>query len=485
MAQRDVRIKVGVDNQASNALRKIGGDVERFGSKTNRVFGAGVTAVGKYATSILGLSSVLAGLKGGQAIAEQFESIDEIAKTSRKLGVLTDDLIGMRMAAAEMSGMAAGQFDMALQRMTRRVAEAAQGTGEAKAAIAELGLSAQTLNRVGPARALELIADAMKSVQSPADRLRLAFKLFDSEGAALVTTLSGGSEAIREIKREAKELGTTFDDIDASKIEAANDAIARLKASIGGLAKEAAVSVSGPISAIANRATNAIKNIRTLYDQAQTGTLNNLQKILGRQLGGNVGVGKLASKPTVDIRGEVRRSIREAMGDGPIDLKKALGVDSIGREVIDPFADIAKVEVQQTNIDRIKQKVMGAAKQISDAIRDPFQVPTQSKGFLEMMFGGFAKIDGKELLQQLAQNAPVRNKPFVPFIGDTPGLFGESGRLTNRGSTLSPEAQQMSKLVDQQREAAKKEEASRQRFWKWAEEMKKTVSDTFGVEIVM
>ena len=83
---------------------------------------------------------------------------------------------------------------MAMQRFTRRAAEAAQGTGEAKGAIRELGLDAQKLQKLPLDDQMKVLADAFGNVQNESDKLRIAFKLFDSEGAALVNTLALGSD---------------------------------------------------------------------------------------------------------------------------------------------------------------------------------------------------------------------------------------------------------------------------------------------------
>ena len=170
-----------------------------------------------------------AGYVGARAIIggvnDELDRIDQIAKTARKLGLLNNELVGIQHAAAQMSGMMDSSVNMALQRMTRRISEAAAGTGEAVKAISELGLSAQQLNDVGPARAFRMIADAIKNVEAPADRLRLAFKLFDSEGAGLVTTLENGSAALDEYQKAAEDLGLTFTDEVAAGAEAANDAL--------------------------------------------------------------------------------------------------------------------------------------------------------------------------------------------------------------------------------------------------------------------
>ncbi|HET9337198.1 MAG TPA: hypothetical protein VFO12_12420 [Sphingomicrobium sp.] len=83
---------------------------------------------------------------------------------------------------------------MALQRFTRRAAEAAQGTGEAKDALAQMGIALrdQSGNLRRSEDLLGDIADAFALIEDPAERVRLAFKLFDSEGVALVNLLSDG-----------------------------------------------------------------------------------------------------------------------------------------------------------------------------------------------------------------------------------------------------------------------------------------------------
>mgnify|MGYP003115290168 FL=1 len=115
--------------------------------------------------------------------------------------------------AADQTGIAQNTLDMALQRFIRRVGEAQNGTGEAKAALEELGI--QLKNNDGTLRSTEEVlfdvADGIKNTEDASTRLRLAFKFFDSEGAALVNTLKGGSEGLQEFFKEAEDLGIIID----------------------------------------------------------------------------------------------------------------------------------------------------------------------------------------------------------------------------------------------------------------------------------
>jgi hypothetical protein len=48
------------------------------------------------------------------------------------------------------------------------------------------------------------VADVAR-IEDPAERVRLAFKLFDSEGVALVNLLRGGSGALEEMRERARD----------------------------------------------------------------------------------------------------------------------------------------------------------------------------------------------------------------------------------------------------------------------------------------
>ena len=164
--------------------------------------------------------------KLGQVIEVARKRIDVLAKASSKLGLTTEALSRLHHAAT-ITGVATATFDMALQRMTRRLAEAAQGTGEAVNALVELGLNASELVQLSPDVAFTLIAEAMSKVANQSDRVRLAFKLFDSEGVALVNTLALGADGLARMGKESDRLGTTISGTLATQMELLTDATAR------------------------------------------------------------------------------------------------------------------------------------------------------------------------------------------------------------------------------------------------------------------
>lgn len=186
------------------------------------------------------LTSVRAGLAGVAAMGGAVRvleraagSLDTIAKTGAKLGVSTDYLQELQVAG-ELAGVAVNTTNMALQRLVRRTAEAAQGTGEARAALHELGIPLRDMEgRMRPVeQLLDDIADALAHVEDPADRVRLAFKLFDSEGVAFVNVLQRGSAALAETRAQARSLGLVMDRDTLVAAERVTDQVGLMKTQI-------------------------------------------------------------------------------------------------------------------------------------------------------------------------------------------------------------------------------------------------------------
>lgn len=245
-------VRLGLDSSRFSAgLKSAGTSTKSFASKLRQ----STKMVGAF-----GLAMTTAAAVGVTAIVKNtLSAVDTLAKTSNKLGVTTERLSGLRYAA-EQTGISVQTMDMALQRMVRRVAEAAQGTGEAKAALKELGVSARRLNDLSPDEQFLRIAAAMSGVKTQADRVRLGFKLFDSEGVALVNTLAIGEKGLRAMFQELRDLGGEVSSFDAARIEDANDAFNRMRKVMQGAAITITSELAPLIEGISNRLIQAGKD---------------------------------------------------------------------------------------------------------------------------------------------------------------------------------------------------------------------------------
>ena len=122
--------------------------------------------------------------------------------------------------------------------MTRRISEANAGSKGLADGLKELGLEAAVLAKMSPDEQFLAIADAMKEVENSGDQTRLTMKFFDSEAVELVNTLRLGSDAIRDLQKDARELGIVLSDEDAKAAAEFNDQLDIAQKSLGGVKNE-------------------------------------------------------------------------------------------------------------------------------------------------------------------------------------------------------------------------------------------------------
>ena len=226
--------------------------------KTRAAFRSVASGLNAARRAIFSFQSAVVGAVGaaglGLLVKSSLDSIDALGKTASKLGVTTQELQKLRFAA-EIAGVSTRTTDMAIQRFTRRLSEAAVDTGEAKDALKELGLNAQELTKLPLEDQMLALADAFDDVESSGDKVRLAFKLFDSEGVAFVNTLEGGRAALRGMFEEVDDLGVALSSVTVQGVERANDAFVRLTS----LAKGVRDSVVGALAPAFEMLADAIR----------------------------------------------------------------------------------------------------------------------------------------------------------------------------------------------------------------------------------
>ena len=236
-------------------LQKSQRATQKTAGKMKQSMGRAFAAVRTAALSATTALAVFSAFRGFSRIAGE---IDQIGKMVDRLGGSTEAFSELQFVA-ERSGLAFNTFTMGLQRMQRRVAEAAQDMGEAQGALKELGISAKALTTLSLDKQFEVIAEALSKVATDGDRTRLAMKLFDSEGVALLQTMKNGAAGIRELREEAKRLGVSLsrDQVDAAT--KAKDAMTSLSAASSALGRTLAVELAPSIA----RVTEGINNMIT------------------------------------------------------------------------------------------------------------------------------------------------------------------------------------------------------------------------------
>ena len=222
--------------------------------RTAGAFGSVSKGLGKVGLNVAKLGAAFAtlGIAAGAAIVRsQMNTIDALGKTADKIGTTTEAL-GALGHAARVSGVAQSTMNMALQRFVRRTSEASISIGEARGAFRELGIDVQSFNKLPLEEQIGTIADKMETLRSQTDRVRIAQKLFDSEGVAMVQMLAEGSAGLKEMSEEAGALGILLDRADVAQVEAANDSFTRASAVIEGLISQFSVGLAPFVEEAAN-----------------------------------------------------------------------------------------------------------------------------------------------------------------------------------------------------------------------------------------
>ena len=218
------------------------GRMQTEAKKTNQILTTMKRSMTGIATSIIGAFSVQA-LKGTIAFG------DQLAKTADKVGLSVNALQELRYAA-DQTGVPINNLDVAMQRFSRRVGEAASGGGVLAPVFKDLGIEVRRAN--GEIKSSEEIlgeyANAIQGAGSQQERLLLAFKAFDTEGAALVNTLKNGKEGLDELRSAARTTGNVLDESLARKAEQIQSKLDSLWNSIKIKSAEVGIALADDIS---------------------------------------------------------------------------------------------------------------------------------------------------------------------------------------------------------------------------------------------
>lgn len=226
-----------------------------------KTFGAGIAKVGGLTTAAgAGVAAPLIAAATGFAKAG-----DELDKMSGRTKVSVEELSALGFAAQQ-SGSSIEDVQAALFRMNRRVANAATEMGPARRAIELLGLDAGKLSQLPADEQMRILADELNNLGDEALASQLGFELFGDQFRNLRPLLNGGSEGINKLTQEARDLGITLTEEDATAAAEFTDAmgvaVAQLKAIKNQIGAAVAPVLSDLLARITPIVTKAIEWVR-------------------------------------------------------------------------------------------------------------------------------------------------------------------------------------------------------------------------------
>lgn len=235
------------DAQFRDALKKSKGHTKDFGSVIVAASSAAATAV-----------AVLAGALAGLTV-HQMHVIDATTKAARSLGISTREFQSLSLVAAE-AGV--GQEDLAalIGKSQKSIYEAAKSGSKA---FQSLGLDVKALINLKPDQQFEAIAEKLSNIENPTIRTAKAMEIFGRNGRAVIDMLADFKEKSDEARAFNDKFNISVSEIDARKVEEANDSFARIGKAIGGLGNTIAIQVSPLITAFSKEILDAGVNGKT------------------------------------------------------------------------------------------------------------------------------------------------------------------------------------------------------------------------------
>ncbi len=191
-------------------------------------------------------AAVMIARKAYRAFTESLARIDKLAKTARFLGMTTEALAGLQHLG-NLTGVSMGNLETAMMRMTRAIGEAATGAREYLEPFERIGVDVQKLLRLAPEKQMAEIAEGISKLATQTEQGSIAMEIFGRSGMRMRNLLREGTKGFHDAQEEAKRFGLAVSEIDAKKVEDANDAVTRLTAAWTGLKNELVIEVAPAI----------------------------------------------------------------------------------------------------------------------------------------------------------------------------------------------------------------------------------------------
>jgi hypothetical protein len=187
-------------------------------------------------------------------------AIDSQAKLAKQFGTTTISIQTMQRAA-DLSGVSMGALQSASERLNRTLGEVARtGEGQAFEALKRVGLSAQQLASVGSDERLAMIADAIKGMGMSATQTADFLAQLGIRQAEVSRMLMDGGDAIRSAREQVNLYGVAISEIDAKRIEEANDKWSELSYALTGIGNQVAVQLAPVMTDLAEKFQQIIRD---------------------------------------------------------------------------------------------------------------------------------------------------------------------------------------------------------------------------------
>jgi hypothetical protein len=280
MAESDIFVRFGADiDPLKRGTKDASNSLQAFGNKTKQTS----MALAKMAA----VAAVAATAIGVKLVNDSLSAIDAQAKLAKQLGTSSASLAVLGRAA-DMSGISMGSIEKGAKNLEVAMGEAAGGTGEALKTLERLNLTFEDLEGLSLDEKILAVNKSLEENIPASERASAAADLFGKKAGFAIAQLS--PETIAEASRQVEGMGLAISDIDAAKIEAANDAMATVGLAVDGVAQQLTIVLAPILEDIATRFQEAAIESGGFKEEAIS-AVNGVASAVGFVANGFHGVG--------------------------------------------------------------------------------------------------------------------------------------------------------------------------------------------------
>jgi hypothetical protein len=180
--------------------------VTKTSAKTQKALSRMTSGINFLVFDRLAQYALAAGRAFKNMVAGSINAIDAVDKLAKSTGISTEGLQVFGLAAQK-AGVDQIALSGAFGRMSKRLAEASQGFGEALPALERLGLSAQDLMKMTPEDQFLKIGEAIGGLATQGEQAAAAFKIFSDQGLRLVPLFADINAQTEAARAELERFG--------------------------------------------------------------------------------------------------------------------------------------------------------------------------------------------------------------------------------------------------------------------------------------
>lgn len=242
-----------VDNRSLDKFGKSLEDTEKKQDSLSSRLRRGATRLAKFGAAAAAAAVAIA----TKLIVSLSELGDDVAKTSKQLGIGTDELQRLRFAA-ERSGTSTGALEKGIKKLNTGLVDAAtKGTGPFIEGLGLLDLSLSQIEDLNAEEKIKFLADELNGVADPALRSAAAAKLFgERAGPEMLSLLEEGADGIEALGDRAEALGGVLGKDALKASEEFQDGLTDLKTAAIGAAVPILTSLAPSLTDMAEGTAN-------------------------------------------------------------------------------------------------------------------------------------------------------------------------------------------------------------------------------------